>query len=216
MDTHKNARLTPKGREQMVRAVVDFGMSKAAAARQFNTTIKTVTKWIERFRADGVEGLRDRSSRPLSSPSQIPLATADAAESLRRQRCSRNRLRFSSQFPKPAFRVSSIDEVSACSRRWSRSRPVLAMSVPRPARSSTSTSKNSAVSTEPAIALRAMSLATALPDVRDGSSSMWRSTIIPALPWPRSSPTRRRRARSLSWKPLSPTIEAWASPSAVS
>ena|SRR6516164_4546277 len=33
MDTHKNARLTPKGREEMVRAVVDRSMSKAAAAR---------------------------------------------------------------------------------------------------------------------------------------------------------------------------------------
>ena len=29
MDTHKNARLTSKGREQMVRAVVEGGMSKA-------------------------------------------------------------------------------------------------------------------------------------------------------------------------------------------
>ena len=37
MDTHKNARLAPKGREEMVRAVVDRGMSNAAAARQFNT-----------------------------------------------------------------------------------------------------------------------------------------------------------------------------------
>src|SRR5262249_28553435 len=45
MDTHKNARLTPKGREEMVRAVVDRGMSNAAAARQFNTTPKTVGKW---------------------------------------------------------------------------------------------------------------------------------------------------------------------------
>ena len=33
MDTHKNARLTPKGREEMVRAVVDRGMSNAEAAR---------------------------------------------------------------------------------------------------------------------------------------------------------------------------------------
>jgi hypothetical protein len=33
-DTHKNARLTSKGREQMVRAVVEGGMSKATAARQ--------------------------------------------------------------------------------------------------------------------------------------------------------------------------------------
>ena len=49
MDTHKNARLTPKGREEMVRAVVDNGLSKAAAARRFNTTSKTVGKWVERF-----------------------------------------------------------------------------------------------------------------------------------------------------------------------
>lgn len=33
MDTHKNVRPTPKGREEMVRAVVDGGRSKAAAAR---------------------------------------------------------------------------------------------------------------------------------------------------------------------------------------
>jgi transposase InsO family protein len=86
MDTHKNARLTPKGREEMVRSVVDGGLSYAAAARKFNTTPKTVAKWVNRFRAEGVDGLRDRSSRPLSSDSQTPLATCDAIEVLRRQR----------------------------------------------------------------------------------------------------------------------------------
>ena len=86
MDTHKNAPLTPKGREMMVRAVVDDGLSKAAAARQFNTTSKTVAKWVERFEAEGVEGLRDRSSRPLSSPSQATPAVCAAVEALRRQR----------------------------------------------------------------------------------------------------------------------------------
>lgn len=86
MDTHKNARLTPKGREAMVRVVVDDGMSIAAAARQFNTTPKTVRKWVDRFRTLGVDGLRDRSSRPLSSPSKTPLATRDTVEALRRQR----------------------------------------------------------------------------------------------------------------------------------
>uniref|UniRef100_UPI0004822681 leucine zipper domain-containing protein n=5 Tax=Bradyrhizobium murdochi TaxID=1038859 RepID=UPI0004822681 len=70
MDTHKNAPLTPKGREAMARSVVDGGLSKAAAGRQFNTTAKTVAKWVERFRAEGVDGLRDRSSRPHSLPSQ--------------------------------------------------------------------------------------------------------------------------------------------------
>jgi transposase InsO family protein len=70
----------------MVRAVVDYGLSKAAAARQFNTTPKTVGKWVERFRAEGVEGLQDRSSKPLSSPGQTPPATCAAVEVMRRQR----------------------------------------------------------------------------------------------------------------------------------
>lgn len=86
MDTHKNARLTPKGREAMVRSVVDCGMSQAVAARQFNTTPKTVAKWVRRFREEGADGLRDRSSRPLSSPGQTAPAKCAAIEALRRQR----------------------------------------------------------------------------------------------------------------------------------
>jgi transposase InsO family protein len=86
MNTHNNARLTPKGREDMVRAVVDHGLSKAKAARRFNTTPKTVAKWVARYKVEGVVGLRDRSSKPLSSPSQISLAKGDAVEILRRQR----------------------------------------------------------------------------------------------------------------------------------
>jgi transposase InsO family protein len=86
MDTHKNAPLTPKGREAMVRSVVEGGLSQAAAARQFNVSGKTVAKWVERFRAEGVDGLRDRSSRPHSLPSQTPAAACAAVEALRRQR----------------------------------------------------------------------------------------------------------------------------------
>src|ERR1700739_2940591 len=86
MDTHKNARLTPKGREDMVRLVTDQGFSQAAAARQFNTTAKTVTKWVKRFRAEGVEGLLDRSSKPHSLPSKTPPSTCEAMEVMRRQR----------------------------------------------------------------------------------------------------------------------------------
>ena len=86
MNTHNNARLTPKGREDLVSAVVEQGLTKTAAAHQFNTTPKTVAKWVARFKAEGAVGLRDRSSKPLSSPSQISLATADVVERLRRQR----------------------------------------------------------------------------------------------------------------------------------
>jgi transposase InsO family protein len=86
MDTHKNARLTPKGREEMVRSVVDDGLTCAAAGRRFNTTPKTVSKWVRRFRAEGVDGLRDHSSRPLSSPAQTAPATCAEIEVLRRRR----------------------------------------------------------------------------------------------------------------------------------
>jgi transposase InsO family protein len=92
MDTHENAPLTPKGREMMVRAMMDEGLSKAAAARRFNTTPKTVAKWIKRFEAEGVEGLRYRSSRPHSSPSQTAPATAAAVEALRWRRRSGNEI----------------------------------------------------------------------------------------------------------------------------
>jgi transposase InsO family protein len=86
MNVHKNAPLAPKGREAMVRSVVEGGLSQADAADQFNTTPKTVAKWVKRFRGEGVDGLRDRSSRPHSSPSQTLPATCAAVETLRRQR----------------------------------------------------------------------------------------------------------------------------------
>lgn len=86
MNVHNNARLTPRGREAMVRAVVDEGVARGEAARRFNTSPKTVAKWVRRFRAEGRAGLLDRSSRPHFLPSQTPLATCDAAETLRRQR----------------------------------------------------------------------------------------------------------------------------------
>ena len=86
MDVHKNAPLTPKGREAMVRSVIEGGLSKAAAGRQFKITPKIVAKWVERFRTEGMDGLRDRSSRPLSLPSQTAPAKCSVVEALRRQR----------------------------------------------------------------------------------------------------------------------------------
>jgi hypothetical protein len=56
MVTHKNALLTPRGREAMARSVIEGSLSKAAAAHQFNTTPKTVVKRVGRFQAEGVAG----------------------------------------------------------------------------------------------------------------------------------------------------------------
>jgi transposase len=54
-------RLYPKGREMMVRAVIDCRLSKAAAAREFNVTAKSVAKLVKRLRGEGLDGLHDRS-----------------------------------------------------------------------------------------------------------------------------------------------------------
>jgi transposase len=48
----------------MVRSVVQGGLKAVDVAHLFNTTPKTVAKWAKRFRVEGAEGLRDRSSTP--------------------------------------------------------------------------------------------------------------------------------------------------------
>ena len=64
MNVHKNARLTPHSRAELVRRVVAGGQSPKAVATAFGVDVKTVKKWVERFGCEGGDGLADRSSRP--------------------------------------------------------------------------------------------------------------------------------------------------------
>jgi transposase-like protein len=64
MDVHKNARLTPAGREIMVRRVIEGGQTPKALSAAVGVCPRTVRKWVKRFRAEGLAGLQDRSSRP--------------------------------------------------------------------------------------------------------------------------------------------------------
>jgi transposase len=50
----------------MVRAVIDCRLSKAAAAREFNVTAKSVAKLVKRLRGEGLDGLHDRSPPPAA------------------------------------------------------------------------------------------------------------------------------------------------------
>jgi transposase InsO family protein len=84
MDIHKNARLTPRSREQLARFVL-AGHSVSNAARRFFVTPKTAAKWASRFRTLGPEGLGDRSSRPLVSPRAVPAEIVQRVIELRRQ-----------------------------------------------------------------------------------------------------------------------------------
>jgi len=63
MNIHKNARLTPVGRERLVAAMLS-GQTPEAAARAAGVCPRTAHKWLARFRVEGAAGLTDRSSRP--------------------------------------------------------------------------------------------------------------------------------------------------------
>ena len=67
--THRNARLTPVTRAELVEQVMD-GWPQAEVARLFRVSRATVAKWVRRFREGGPDALYDRSSRPLRSPRQ--------------------------------------------------------------------------------------------------------------------------------------------------
>ena len=85
MNIHKNARLTPLGRERIVMQVLS-GQTPEAAAHAAGVCPRTVRKWVERFRNEGPEGLKDRSSRPHRLRSPTPETVVAEVERLRRQR----------------------------------------------------------------------------------------------------------------------------------
>ncbi len=86
MDIHKNARLTPRSRADLVQRVLTEGQSAQAVAAAFGVCVKTVRKWVGRFVEDPRNGLDDRSSRPKRSPRQTHPDARARIETLRRQR----------------------------------------------------------------------------------------------------------------------------------
>jgi transposase InsO family protein len=87
MNVHKNARLTPHGRERIARQVAS-GQTPKAVSEAAGVCPRTVRKWVERYRREGHEGLRDRSSRPHRLYRPTPQAIVDEVAALRRRRCT--------------------------------------------------------------------------------------------------------------------------------
>jgi transposase InsO family protein len=85
MDMHKNARLTPHGREHLIRMVLG-GQTPQAASDAVGVCPRTGRKWVERFEQEGLAGLQDRNSRPHRLRQPTPQPVIDRIESLRRQR----------------------------------------------------------------------------------------------------------------------------------
>jgi len=85
MDIHKNARLTPLGRERMVKMVLS-GQTPQAVSEAVGVCPRTVRKWVDRYEREGLAGLQDRSSRPRRLHHPTPQSVIERIEGLRRQR----------------------------------------------------------------------------------------------------------------------------------
>ncbi len=86
MNIHKNARLTPHGRELLIRRVLEEGLRPIEVAQASGVSVRTVYKWLKRFQSEGTSGLNDRSFRPLRSPLATPEALRQQIIELRRSR----------------------------------------------------------------------------------------------------------------------------------
>ena len=86
MNIHMNARLTPLRRAEMAQCVLAGELTQAQAARQYGVSAKVVAKWTKRFKAEGPDGMMDRSSRPARLNNSTPRAVVDRIVELRRQR----------------------------------------------------------------------------------------------------------------------------------
>jgi transposase InsO family protein len=85
MNVHKNARLTPRGREWIIELDAS-GQTPQAIGQAVGVCPRTVRKWIGRYRREGLTGLQDRSSRPRRLRAPTPQVVIERVEQLRRQR----------------------------------------------------------------------------------------------------------------------------------
>jgi len=86
MKLHGNARTCLHSRRLIVERVVEQGWTLTAAAEAAGVSVRTVSKWLVRFRADGVDGLLDRSSAPERVPLRTPEERVELVAALRRLR----------------------------------------------------------------------------------------------------------------------------------
>lgn len=68
---HRKAKLTVFGRRLLVDRIELEGWPVAHAAAMTGVSRQTATKWVRRYRAEGLAGLEDRSSRPHRSPRRL-------------------------------------------------------------------------------------------------------------------------------------------------
>jgi transposase len=84
MNIHANAKTCPNSRRLLARRVTEEGWSYSRVADSAGVSIRTVAKWVARYRRG--ESMADRSSAPRRVPSRTDQARIEAIEQLRRLR----------------------------------------------------------------------------------------------------------------------------------
>lgn len=69
---HGSALLTVHGRLTLSRRVIEEGWPVTKAAWAAGVSRQTASKWVRRYREEGLAGLRNRSTRPKTSPTRVP------------------------------------------------------------------------------------------------------------------------------------------------
>lgn len=85
MNVHKNAPLTPQGRERIVAQVL-AAVLRARVAAAFDVSLRTAGKWVARFKAKGFAGLVEVSSKPHKLNRPTPTPVIEQIIALRRHR----------------------------------------------------------------------------------------------------------------------------------
>lgn len=73
-------------RYQAAMAVIADGLSVSQVAQKVGVSRQTLHSWLARYEAEGLEGLKDRSHRPVRCPHQMPAHVEAALLELRRSR----------------------------------------------------------------------------------------------------------------------------------
>jgi len=82
--SHRNAPLTPLGRLRLIERCQHRPLAHVAAEAGLSRAC--LTKWRDRYAAEGEEGLIDRTSAPYARPTQAPAQVVELIEHWRRQR----------------------------------------------------------------------------------------------------------------------------------
>ena len=86
MKLHRNAALSWSGRRRLVMQVVVERATLASAAQSAGVSVRCARKWVSRYRAEGENGLYDRSSAPQRVANRTETTRIDAILTLRRLR----------------------------------------------------------------------------------------------------------------------------------